>query len=89
MERRRGISAIQVRTRTPNTHPPPPHPRRGTEQRDKRSKKHKVTRDDNGTGATTGRRTGNREPTVTDQATPKGDRVHLSSLDVDITHTLE
>ena len=69
-------------------HPtPPPHPRSGTKQRDKRSKKHKVTRADDGTGATTGRRTGNREPTAPDQETPKGDRVDLSSLDVDITHT--
>ena len=63
------------------------HPRSGTEQRDKRCKKHKVTRADDGTGDPTGRRTGNREPTAPDQATQKGDRLHLSTLGVDIIDT--
>ena len=33
------------------------------------------------------RRTGNMKPTAPDHATLRGDRVNLSSLDVDITDT--
>ena len=87
MGRRRGIGAIQVSTCTPHLSTPPPHPRIGTEQRDKGCKKIKDTRADDGTGATTGTRTGNRDPIAPEQATPRGGRVHLSSLDVDITDT--
>ena len=39
-------------------------------------------------GATKGRRTGNMDPTAPVQATPKGGRVHLLSIDVTYqTHT--
>ena len=87
MGRRHGIGAIQVRTRTPNTQLPHPTQESGLNIGTKDARNTKTQGLMTAQGPPQGRRTGNREPTAPDQTTPRGDRVNLLFLDVDITDT--
>ena len=88
MGRRGDIGAIQVRKTHLHQPTTPPHLIIGSRQRGGNYKtKTKTQGPPMEQRPPQGRCTDNKEPTTPDQATLRQDRVHLYSLDVDITDT--